>query len=244
MGTAAIFVAETIIRLIEDVEAAVKGIQDFIEMLKDFGGEVEKALDKIPNIFSDTFENAYLGSIPWIAKGKLLQHIQTLPFSVKAALQPIPDVFDTAFSQAFILVAEDFDNLKRVAKTIMPEIKAEVVEVMEEVKSATELATLAFIEITSSGRTWRWRRPMPLRISTWQRKRPRHRQKRARIYSRCTKKKRRPFCERVGDHGHLQALATQQTLLISALAAAAALREGRQAGGLRRYLPRHVSARP
>ena len=145
MGSAALYVAQGIIDFIEEVEAAVKGIQEFIENIKDFVKEVDKALDKIPNIFSDSFENAYLGSIPWIAKGKLLRHIQTLPFSVKEALQPIPDIFGTAFSQAFIIVAEDFDNLETRIITGVKHIAEVTVEAWTKVKTATDLATESFI---------------------------------------------------------------------------------------------------
>ena len=145
MGSAALYVAQGIIDFIEEVEAAVKGIQDFIDLIKDFVKEVDKALDKIPNIFSDSFENAYLGSIPWIAKGKLLRHIQTLPFSVKEALQPIPDIFGTAFSQAFIIVAEDFDNLETRIIRGTKRIAEVTVEAWTKVKTATDLATEAFI---------------------------------------------------------------------------------------------------
>ena len=145
MGSAALYVAQGIIDFIEEVEAAVKGIQDFIDLIKDFVKEVDKALDKIPNIFSGSFENAYFASIPWIAKGKLLRHIQTLPFSVKEALQPIPDIFGTAFSQAFIIVAEDFDNLETRIIRGTKRIAEVTVEAWTKVKTATDLATEAFI---------------------------------------------------------------------------------------------------
>ena len=93
--------ADAVIRFFDKVGAAIKGVQDFIQVIKDFVKDVEKALDKIPNIFSDAFENAYLGSIPWIARGKLLTDIESLPSSIDKALESVPGIFAATFGKAY-----------------------------------------------------------------------------------------------------------------------------------------------
>ena len=117
MGKTVVFVADAVIRFFDDVGTAIKGVQDFIQVIKDFVKDVEKALDKIPNIFSDAFENAYLGSIPWIARGKLLTDIESLPSSIDKALESMPGIFAATFGKAYKLVTEGFKAAFEMAQT-------------------------------------------------------------------------------------------------------------------------------
>ena len=172
MGQTIIFVADAVIRFFDKVQVAITGIQDFIQVIKDFVKDVEKALDKIPDIFTGAFENAYLGSIPWIARGKLLTDIESLPSSIDKALESVPGIFAATFGKAYDLVNESFKAAFEMAQTaevqfIVSSKMAEALSIgsahaarniylankasreMElgivRIKSATELATEAFI---------------------------------------------------------------------------------------------------
>ena len=113
-----------------------------------------------------------IGSIPWIARGKLLTDIESLPKSIDKALESVPGIFAATFGKAYDLVNESFKAAFEMAQTaeiqfIVSSKMAEALSIgsahaarniylanlasreMElgivRIKSATELATEAFI---------------------------------------------------------------------------------------------------
>ena len=108
MGKAVVFVAEKFARFVEEIGIVIEGVQTFTKAIEDSVGQIDKILDQIPGIFSNNFEDAYNDSIRWIAKGKLLRHIQSLPGSIKDALAPIPGIFGDVFGKAYNLAIGDF----------------------------------------------------------------------------------------------------------------------------------------